>query len=362
MEKRPAPRPPPPPPGLPPPIGAHVPEENHPDDDVCRALTRVLWTARALENRTISLYREGVIVGGCYSGMGNEATSVGSAWVLGEGDHLVPTHRCLGAHLVRGHTILDVLRQYMKRATSQTGGKDAGLHLGREGSGIVGMISPLAHMLPVAAGIALAERQRGRQCLVLASVGDGSTSLGDFHEALNFAAVQKLSVLFLIINNQYAYSTPITLQYACRELSLRAAGYGIEGQRVDGTDLVEVLTAAQAARVRALGGEGPTLLECVTMRMRGHSEHDDFRYVPSSLLQAWKNWDPISRWRAYLLDRGVATEAWTDALFSSIEKEIEDAVSVAQNEPLPPPQTSIEGVYRHWDPTWTVPEEGSFDP
>jgi len=316
----------------------------------------VMKRARAIDLCAASLYRQGKITGGCYTGVGNEATSVGTAWALAEGDVLVPTHRDLGSHLVRGHTSLDVLRQFLGRATSHTGGKDGGLHLGREGTGIVGMISHLGHMLPVAAGIALADRRLGKQTCVLTTIGDGATSMGDFHETLNFAAIQRLPILFVIVNNQYAYSTPVTIQYACPRLSDRAAAYGIFGEQVDGTDVIAVLAASRRALARARAGEGPTLLESVTMRMRGHAEHDDQRYVPAELLEAWRAWDPIAR-----LERALPDESAEIArLGAAIDRELRDALERAAAEPTPDPGEAGRGVYRVWDELWTVPEGPSW--
>lgn len=312
-------------------------------------------TSRRIERRVIELYRQGVVTGGCYTGIGNEATSVATAWPLGEHDVLVPTHRDMGSHVVRGHEPLAIMRQYMKRATGQTRGKDSSLHMGAEHSNIVGMISHLAHMAPVAVGVALAERQLGRNSCVLTTVGDGASSLGDFHEALNFAAVQDLPVLFVIVNNQYAYSTPISLQYACERLSDRAAGYGMPGETVDGTDVVEVFDAARRAYERGRRGEGPTLVESVTMRARGHSEHDDFKYVPSELLEAWWRWDPIERYERYLDERGVMTSDERRSLNDDVDQDIERAIERARSEPMPEPATAATDVYRDWSDGWTVP-------
>ena len=314
-----------------------------------------MLSSRRLEERIVELYRQGEITGGCYTGIGNEATSVGTAWAMAASDILVPTHRDMGSHLVRGHTPLEIMRQYLKRGTAQTGGKDSGLHLGKEGTEIVGMISHLAHMMPVAAGIALAERQAGRKTVVLTTVGDGATSLGDFHEALNFAAVQKLAVVFVIVNNQYAYSTPVTIQYACERLSDRAKGYGIAGEQVDGSDVVTVCDAARRAFERGRRGEGPTLLECVTMRMRGHSEHDDFKYVPEALLDRWRAWDPVERLTRYGLGRGYWQESDVQALRDEVSIEIETAIETAKSDPEPRPETAGQDVFRRWSPEWTVP-------
>lgn len=314
--------------------------------------------SRKIEERTVALYRQGMITGGCYTGIGNEATSVGFALPLDREDVVLPTHRDMGTHLVRGHLPVDVMRQYMKRRGCQTGGKDSSLHMGVEGSNIIGHISPLAHNMPVAAGVAYAERVRKRSAVVLTSVGDGATSLGDFHEALNFAAIQKLGILFVIVNNQYAYSTPNTIQYACERLSERAAGYGMAGEQVDGTDVIAVYDLARRAIARARRGEGPTLIESVTMRMRGHSEHDDMKYVPKELVDRWRAWDPISRLVLHVRTKGVISEEELSALERRIDAEIDLAVEIAAAEPPPDPTSAKEGVYRVWEPRWTPPPSG----
>jgi TPP-dependent pyruvate/acetoin dehydrogenase alpha subunit len=262
----------------------------------------------------------------------------------------------MGMHLARGHDALTIMRQYLKRGTSQTEGKDSGLHLGLQGSNIVGMISHLAHMMPVAVGIALAERQQNKPTAVLTTIGDGATSLGDFHEALNFAAVQKLPVLFVIENNQYAYSTPITLQYAAERLSDRAVGYGMRGVRVDGTDAIEVWAEAKEAIALGRSGQGPTLMECVTMRMRGHSEHDDFKYVPSTLIEAWKRWDPIARMIAWFGD-----PAEVEAMRAKAMNEIDRAQEVAEAEPPADPSAAGRDVFREWKDEWTVPSGSDWE-
>ena len=331
-----------------------------------KTLYRWMQLSRAIETRAVELYRQSRITGGCYTGIGNEATSVGSAFALAEQDVLVPTHRDMGSHLVRGHSPIDIMRQYLKRNTAQTQGKDSSLHLGREGSNIVGMISHLAHMMPVAVGIALAERQKATQTgkepiCVLTTVGDGATSLGDFHEALNFAAVHKLPVVFIIVNNQYAYSTPITLQYASSKLSDRAIGYGMTGEQIDGTNVLAVLQATRKALDRGRKGEGPTLIESMTMRMRGHSEHDDFRYVPKELIEQWSRWDPLKRTASYLLEHAWVDETWLTQTHQNIESELDIAVATAERDPAPNPEAAGQDIFRKWPSDWTTPSGETWE-
>jgi TPP-dependent pyruvate/acetoin dehydrogenase alpha subunit len=330
-------------------LGAGV---DHPDRSVQLALYEQMLRSRRIEERTIELYRQGAITGGCYTGIGNEATSVGFALAIGTEAVFLPTQRDMGTHLVFGHTPLDVMLQYLKREGCQTGGKDSSLHLGREGARLIGHISPLAHNLPVACGVAFAERRLGRNSVVLATLGEGATSLGDFHESLNFAAVQKLPIVFVVVNNQYAYSTPRTIQYACERLSDRAIGYGMAGLQLDGTDALAVHAAGREAAARARRGGGPTLIESMTMRMRGHSEHDDFKYVPKELLDRWRAWDPLARMERHLA--GIDLSPIREKVDREIERAIEDALAA----PPPAPESAKEGTFRAWDPAWTVPASG----
>ncbi len=335
------------------PLGAGVLDRAHlPDADGIRRLYRAVAMTRALDVRIGALYRQGRITGSFYSGMGNEGVAVGAAWALARQDVLVPTHRDLGAHLVRGHGPRDVLLQFFRRRTSQTQGRDVGLHLGAPGSNIVAMVSHIGHMLPVAAGIALADGLLGRQSVVLTTIGDGGTSIGDFHEALNLAAVQKLPLVVVIENNQYAYSTPTNLQYACERLSDRAIGYGIAGEQVDGTDVLAVFDATRRAVERARAGGGPTLLETLTMRMKGHSEHDDARYVPEETLESWRAFDPLVRLERHVDKTGILSAIDRAAVAAAIEEEIEQAVVFAEAEPPADPADAKDRVYAHWEASW----------
>lgn len=332
-----------------------MPKAEHPTPAELIQVHRHMLLSRRLETRVIELYRQNQVTGGVYTGHGNEATSVGTAFAMAEGDVLVPTHRDMGSHLVRGHTPEEIMLQYLKRRDAQTGGKDSGLHIGKEGSNIVGMISHLAHMMPVAVGVALAERHKGTGAAVLTSVGEGASSLGDFHESLNFASVQKLPVLFVIVNNQYAYSTPRTLQYAAAKLSDRAIGYGMAGETVDGTDLIEVLAAARRAFARGRAGQGPTLLESLTMRMRGHSEHDDMKYVPRALVEAWRAWDPVERLEQHLIAAKILGPAELEGAAKDIDERLDRAVAAALAAPPPEGPEAAAGVFRRWSPEWTPP-------
>lgn len=304
-----------------------------------------LKLARGLEQRVITLYRQGKIVGGVYLGTGEEAIAVGSAAALEPDDVIAPTHRDLGANLMKGITPKEYMAQYLARQTGLTHGRDGNVHFGDITRGIIGFISPMADLLPVAAGVALTFKLRRERRVVAGFFGDGASSRGDFHEALNFAAVLKLPVVFICHNNQYAYSTPLSRQMAIEHVADRATAYGMPGVIVDGNDVLAVRDAVAQAAARARTGEGPSLIEGKTMRMRGHAEHDDASYVPPGLLEEWRARDPIDRFAAYLRAQHVLDDASAKAIEDRIAREIEEAVQFAESSPPPDPKELLEGVY-----------------
>ncbi len=315
-------------------------------DDYLRMLYLMKLT-RESEFRVIKLYRQGKVVGGVYLGTGMEATAVGSAYHLSmeKGDVLFPLIRDLGAQFAFGQIPRTYFLQYLNKAGSPTKGKDGNIHLSDKSRNIVGMVSHLSAMIPPAVGWALAMKMRGQKTVVMNYIGNGGSQVGDFHEGLNFASVQKVPFILIIENNQYAYSTPNTKQYVCEKLSDRAHGYGIPGYQIDGTNILEVYETCYKAVERARAGEGPTLIETMTMRMRGHSEHDDHKYVPPELLEEWKQKDPIERYQAFLLQKGLLTEAALKKMEEQIVKEVDEAVEFADASPEPEPHTALEGVY-----------------
>ena len=304
-----------------------------------------LKLTRGLEQRVITLYRQGKIVGGVYLGTGEEAIAVGSAVALEPDDVIAPTHRDLGANLIKGITPKEFMAQYLARQTGLTRGRDGNVHFGDITRGIIGFISPMADLLPVAAGVGLAFKLRRERRVVAAFFGDGASSRGDFHEALNLAAVLKLPVIFICHNNQYAYSTPVSRQMAIEHVADRAKAYGMPGVSVDGNDVLAVRAAVSLAAARARTGEGPSLVEGKTMRMRGHSEHDDASYVPPALIEEWRKRDPIDRFVAYLRDQKVLDDASVKAIDDRIAGEIEEAVLFAESSPFPDAKELLDGVY-----------------
>lgn len=301
--------------------------------------------ARDFESRAIILYRQGRLVGALYTGTGNEAVAVGSAYALDDGDVLAPLHRDIGAQFVRGTTPREVLAQYMGRATGPSRGKDGSLHVGSVDRRIFALISHLGTMIPAAVGAALASKLSRQRFVAMTYIGDGGTSLGDFHEGLNFAAVRQLPFILIIENNQFAYSTPTAVQYACASLADRAIGYGIPSEIVDGTDILAVYDVCKRAVDRARAGEGPTLIETRTMRMRGHSEHDDASYVPKETLEEWRKKDPIDRFERLLREHDILTDAVKTDIDQRIAREIDDAIAFAEQSPSPAPEDATKDVY-----------------
>ena len=308
------------------------------DDRV--GLLRYMLLMRGIEERAMTLYRQGKVPGSFYDGFGQEAVSAGAAFAMGPKDRLCVLHRDLAAHLVRGVTPARILGQYMGRAGGVTGGRDGNVHFGDWQLGCVGMVSMLPDMMLVATGMAMAFKLRHEQRCALTWFGDGSTSRGDFHEAMNWAGVQKLPVIFVLENNQFAYSTPLEAQFAVDPVH-RAESYGFPGWSVDGNDVEAVFEATREARERALAGEGPTLIACETMRMYGHAAHDDMKYVDKERLEEWRRKDPIDRQTKRLEALGVDTQAIRD----SVKAEIEQAVEEALQSPMPDGNTVLDGLF-----------------
>ncbi|MDX6718645.1 MAG: hypothetical protein QOJ63_899 [Solirubrobacteraceae bacterium] len=317
-------------------------------------LLRAMLLMRAVEARAMNLYRQGKVPGSFYDGFGQEAVSVGAAWAMGAADRLCVLHRDLGAHLVRGVDAATILSQYMGRAAGVTNGRDGNVHFGDPRVGCVGMTSMLPDMMLVAAGMAMAFKLRGERRCALTWFGDGSTSRGDFHEAMNWAGVQRLPVIFVLENNQYAYSTPIDLQFAVNPVE-RAAGYGFPGVSVDGNDVEAVFEATCEARERAIAGGGPTLIEAVTMRMHGHGAHDDMKYVPKALVEEWRKKDPVDRQSARVAELGHDV----DALRAEVRAEVERATEIALAGPMPDTATATDRVFHPREAQEILLEDGA---
>ncbi len=302
---------------------------------------------RRVDEQLVNLYRQGKVVGGVYSSLGQEAISVGSAYALKPQDVIGPMIRNVGAMVVRGYRPRDVFLQYMGRKDGPTGGRDANTHFGDVARGVIAPISVLGELVPVLAGVALAARIRKEKRVALTYVGDGAVSTTPFHEGMNFAAVMSLPLIVVVENNGWAYSTPLDKQTAGGDFAQRGKVYGIAAAMVDGNDVLEVYEATRLAAERARRGGGPTLIEAKTMRMKGHAEHDDARYVPKEMLEKWRKKDPILRFEKALGGEKRMTAAEKDAIEARIEKEIREDVSFAEASPFPPPEDAARPAWKH---------------
>ncbi|TDI84476.1 MAG: thiamine pyrophosphate-dependent dehydrogenase E1 component subunit alpha [Caldithrix sp.] len=300
---------------------------------------------RALDDRISSLYKQGKFQGGAFVSRGQEATSVGSAYALEKGDVIGPMIRNSGAVLVRGVPPHEFLANYLGKKTGPTHGKDGNSHFGDLKRNIFAPVSMLGVLIPVCAGAALAFRIKKEANVALTWIGDGGASIGDFHEGLNFAAVMKLPFVLILENNGYAYSTPTSKQSLVEDFVVRAQGYGIPGEIVDGNDVLAVYEVTKRAVERARKGEGPTLIEAKTFRMKGHAEHDDAFYVPKKTIDYWQKRDPIANYEKYLLKEKVLAKKDLAEIQSTVAKEIDAAQTFAEESPLPLAEEAEQGVY-----------------
>jgi pyruvate dehydrogenase E1 component alpha subunit len=313
-------------------------------------LLRYMLLMRVSEERALTLYKQGKVPGSFYDGRGQEAISVGAAYVLGPRDRMCILHRDLGAHFVRGVTPQRYLANYMGRSGGVTEGKDGNMHFGDRRLGCVGMVSMLPDMAQVTAGIALAFKMRREPRVAMTFFGEGATANGQWHEAMNFAGIHRLPAVFMLENNQFAYSTPTHLEFAVDPVE-RARGYGFPGTSVDGNDVEAVFDAARIAADRAREGGGPTLIECQTMRMHGHGAHDDMSYVPKEMFEKWGRRDPIERYTERLRAEHRFSSEELDEIRRSVEAEVEESARKALESPMPDPELGTRGVFAEaWEP------------
>lgn len=309
-------------------------------------LYRYLKLTRLVEERLVNLYRQTKVVGGVFRSLGQEATAVGSAYALQPQDFITPLIRDLGAVLVKGVRPREIFAQYMAKAWGPSGGRDLNIHFGDIEKGFIGPISHLGDMIPVMTGVLLGARMQKKPLVALAYIGDGGMSTGAFHEGLNFAAVQGLPLIVMAEHNQYAYSTPTTLQTAVKDLVEKAGGYGIPGYIVDGNDIIACYEVTKKAADYARRGGGAVLIEAKTYRRRGHAEHDDQRYVPAGEIEWWEqNNDPIDRYERYLIECEAADQNRLDEITQSIQREIDEDVEWAERSPMPDPDQAAFGVF-----------------
>lgn len=303
-----------------------------------------LVLTRALEERLVNLYRQGKVIGGLYRSLGQEGESVASAYALRPGDIMSPLLRNLGSMLVMGAQPIDVLRQYMAKASGPTVGREMNVHFNDLARGYLGQISSLGDMIPVMSGIALSFKMRRQPRVGLVYIGDGGSSTGTFHEGVNLAAVQRIPLVVMIEHNGYAYSTPTSRETAVARLAEKAKAYGVPGVTVDGNDVFEVYRATSEAVGRAREGGGVTLIETVTYRRKGHAEHDDQRYQPKDEIAVWEKRDPIDRYSRMVREAGWASQADLEGVHRRVGGELDRAVEACENDPLPEPDTALANV------------------
>src|SRR5256714_3993847 len=300
---------------------------------------------RAFDERLSILVRQGKVRSGVYTGIGQEAIIVGTCFGLRKGDFVCPLHRDLGSFLMKGVDARTMMSQMFGKATGLSKGRDSALHSGVHELGIFGNTSMLGANLPVAAGLGLTFKMEKTDNVVVAYFGEGASNTGDFHEALNFAGVQRLPVIFVCENNLYAYSVPVEKSMAIDDVADRAGSYGFDGVSINGNDVLAVYQATQGALARARGCHGPTLIECKTYRWHGHSEHDKAFYRTNEELAMWKSRDPIPTFTTYLKGLNVLSDAKEKEIVDRVTKTIDEAVEFAMNAPDPKPEDAVADLY-----------------
>jgi TPP-dependent pyruvate/acetoin dehydrogenase alpha subunit len=306
---------------------------------------RNMRISRGIEERGHILYKQGKIPGSFYTGRGNEGAAVGVATAMGPDDVGTPLHRDMGVQITRGVEPWRIFANYMGKVDGPTRGRDGNVHMADSRLGLIAMVSHLPAMLPVAVGAALAFRIREESRVAVGWFGEGSAARGDAHEAMNLAGVRRLPVVFVCDNNQWAYSTPTHLGFATPNIADRAQAYGFEGVVVDGTDVLAVYREAKRAIEKARAGDGPTLIECMTLRMEGHAVHDDAFYVPKDMFEEWARHDPIERFRGWLKENADLRDEEEDEISAEIKKLLNDAMKRAEESALPDPASVTDGVY-----------------
>jgi acetoin:2,6-dichlorophenolindophenol oxidoreductase subunit alpha len=300
---------------------------------------------RAFDERLSILVKQGKVRSGVYTGIGQEAIVVGTGYGLRKEDYICPLHRDLGAFLMKGVEPRTMMSQMFAKTTGLSKGRDSALHSGVNELGIFGNTSMLGANLPVACGLAYTYKMEKVDNVVVAYFGEGASNTGDFHEALNFAGVQHLPIVFVCENNQYAYSVPVEKSMAIDDVADRAEGYGFDGVSINGNDVLAVYQSTQGALARARGGDGPTLIECKTYRWHGHSEHDKAFYRTNEELAMWKSRDPIPTFTTYLKGLHVLTDEKEKETIDRVAKTIDDAAEFAMNAPDPNPEDAVTDLY-----------------
>ena len=315
-------------------------------DDTLIALYKGILKPRMIEEKMLLLLRQGKI-SKWFSGIGQEAGSVGAAMALEKEEYILPMHRNLGVFTSRGIPLNRLFSQFQGKPGGFTKGRDRSFHFGTQEYKIIGMISHLGPQLGVADGIALGNLLKENNKVTLVFSGDGGSSQGDFHESLNVAAVWDLPLIFAIENNGYGLSTPSNEQFRCKQFIDKGIGYGMEAVQVDGNNILEVYDTVKRLADSIRKNPHPVLLELMTFRMRGHEEASGTKYVPKELIDTWGKKDPLNNYEKYLLEEGVLDEIMIKQFRSEIKEEIEKGLEIASAESLPPPDTELELLDRY---------------
>ena len=327
-------------------------------DDTLLDLYKRILKPRLIEEKMLILIRQGK-VSKWFSGIGQEAISVGVTAVLDRDEYILPMHRNLGVFTGRDIPLYRLFSQWQGKANGFTKGRDRSFHFGTQDYKVIGMISHLGPQLGVADGIALANKLKKNGKITAVFTGEGATSEGDFHEALNIASVWELPVMFVIENNGYGLSTPTNEQYRCENLADKGKGYGMESHIVDGNNILEVYNLLSELKSSMIEKPRPVLLEFKTFRMRGHEESSGTKYVPQELMDLWSAKDPVENYRSFLKENGILSDAFDNTLKSEIKKEIDESLTLSNAEPEIESTLSEElnDVFKSFTPKVIIPSK-----
>jgi len=314
-------------------------------NELCIGLYTALLKCRMCDEKARILFRQSKFGGNFYSACGQEATEVGAAYTLRKDDWIAPSHRDWTSNIIKGAPLKLCFAQLFAKATSPDRGRSSPAHMGFPDLHVITPASSIAGQLAVGTGVAFGLKRLKKDTIVEAFFGDGATSIGGFHEALNFAGVHRLPIVYICQNNMWAESVPLRLQTALKDLSERAKAYGFPGVWVDGNDVLAVYDAATKAIARARAGEGPTLIECKTYRWYGHSEIDPAKYRQKEEVEAWKKRDPVAAFEKYCFEKKILTEAKKNSIVAQINHEIDEAVEFAEQSPYPDPSEISKFVW-----------------